>query len=127
MFDIDGDIILFEGREVARFTGAAWPSLRERIDCELIAHVVDAVSPEDHEAAIADVRAEYEDYVERRGYERLQQQFDALQDKYDQLVIDWDVVRSELVKENNDLCWQRDKLATQVMIMKRKLKDATRA
>lgn len=127
MFDVDGDIILFEGKEVARFTGAAWPSLRETIDRELIAHVVDAISPEDHEAEIADVHKEYEDCVSAEDHEALQNRFDALQDKYDQLVIDWDNVRSELVKENAELCRQRDKLAAQVLVMKRKLKDATRA
>jgi hypothetical protein len=123
MFDIDGDAILFENMEVARFTRAAYPSLRDRIEGELIAHVVDGISEEDHAAAIAAVHEEYSDCVNAVTHDRLQDQFDELQDKYDQLQTDLGAVRSELVKENAELCRQRDKLAAQVLVMKRKLKE----
>jgi hypothetical protein len=100
--------------------------LHDVIERELISHEVDAVSPADHAAAIKNVHEEYEDCVDFNTHLHLQNHFDALQDKYDQLAIDWSAVRSELVKENNELCRQRDKLAAQVLVMKRKLKDATR-
>ena len=127
MFDIDGDMILFENMEVARFTRAAYPSLRDRIERELITHVVDAVSPEELETELKIVHEQYSDCVEAREHDRLQNQFDELQCKYDQLLTDWSVVRGELVKENAELCRQRDKLAEQVLVLKRKLKDATGA
>ncbi len=125
MFDVDGDSILFENVEVARFTSAAYPSLRERIDRELIAHEdsESMISIEDHEAAIADVRKEYSDCVEAAEHDRLQDQFDALQDKYDQLQIDLDNVRGELVKENAE----RDALKARVAeVEKEREKDHAR-
>lgn len=68
MFEIDGDLILFEGNPVARFEPSAWPSLRAEVEGALDGYDPEASSEEAEEidrleAELRDARSDIKAYV----------------------------------------------------------------
>ncbi len=68
MFEIDGDLILFDGNPVARFEASAWPTLRDEVVAALEACDPDVDAPleekiDELETELREARSDIKGYV----------------------------------------------------------------